>query len=68
MAIHRTDSNYNEVVRDIAADLLQLMKLDDKARAGISVAAMATAARADWSQFIKYYNEAYQIALDNHSK
>ena len=68
VAVHRTDSNYNEVVRDIAADLLQLMKLDDKARAGISVAAMATAARADWSQFIKYYNEAYQIALDNHSK
>lgn len=68
VAVHRTDSNYSEVVRDIAADLLQLMKLDDKARAGISVAAMATAARADWSQFIKYYNEAYQIALDNHSK
>lgn len=68
VAVHRTDSNYSEVVRDIAADLLQLMKLDDKARAGISVAAMATAARADWSQFIKYYNETYQIALDNHSK
>ncbi|MDE6334104.1 MAG: glycosyltransferase, partial [Muribaculaceae bacterium] len=68
VAVQRTDSNYHQVVRDIADDLLQLMKLDNKSQASISAAAMATAARADWNQFIKYYDEAYQIALDNNSK
>jgi len=65
VAVHRTDSNYSKVVRDIADRLQQLMKLDTNARAAISAAAAATAARADWSQFIKYYDEAYQTALDN---
>ena len=68
VAVHRTDSNYSQVVHDIADNLKQLMQLDPKARAAISAAAMATAARADWGQFIRYYDEAYQIALDNNSK
>lgn len=68
VAVQRTDSNYDQVVHDIANELIQLMKLDSKSRTSISAAAMATAARADWNQFIRYYDEAYQIALDNNSK
>ncbi len=68
VAVKRTDSNYDQVVSDIATDLLALMSADDKARAEISRAAMATAARADWSHFITYYDEAYAIALENSAK
>lgn len=68
VAVKRTDSNYDEVVSDIAAELLQLMSDSPAQLAQISKAAMATAERADWSNFIKYYDEAYQIALHNHKK
>lgn len=68
VAVKRTDSNYDEVVSDIAAELLQLMSDTSAQLAQISKAAMATAERADWSNFIKYYDEAYQIALHNHKK
>ncbi len=68
VAVKRTDSNYDEVVSDIAAELLQLMSDTPAQLAQISKAAMATAERADWSNFIKYYDEAYQIALHNHKK
>lgn len=68
VAVKRTDSNYDEVVSDIAAELLQLMSDTSAQLTQISKAAMATAERADWSNFIKYYDEAYQIALHNHKK
>lgn len=68
VAVKRTDSNYDEVVSDIASELLQLMSDTPAQLAQISKAAMATAERADWSNFIKYYEEAYQIALHNHKK
>lgn len=68
VAVERNDSNYGNVVGDISSLLVSLMSLDDKARAEISRAAMDTAARADWSHFIKYYNEAYEMALEAGSK
>ena len=68
VAVRRTDSNYDEVVADIASELTALMSLDDKQRAAIGRAAMDTAARADWSNFIQYYLKAYQIALSNNNK
>ncbi|MFG6384950.1 MAG: glycogen/starch synthase [Muribaculaceae bacterium] len=68
VAVMRTDSNYDEVVRNISDDLLKLMSADSNQRAMISKAAMATAEQADWSNFIKYYDEAYDIALKNHKK
>ena len=63
VAVERGDSNYWDVVREIADQLQKLMGDDAKTLAKISKAAMATAARADWSNFIKYYVEAYNIAL-----
>ena len=66
VAVKRTDSNYQEVVDEIAYQLQSLMNDDCTRRAEISKAAMDTAARADWSSFIKYYDEAYEIALENH--
>ena len=68
MAVRRTDSNYDEVVADIASELTALMGLDEKQRTAIGRAAMDTAARADWSNFIQYYLKAYQIALSNNNK
>lgn len=61
--ITRTDGNYSQAVDDIAADMLAM---DDAAPAQTAAdrgAAMATAARAQWSDFIKYYDNAYCDAL-----
>ena len=66
--VERNDSNYDNVVRDITADLLALMATPAAGRAAISKAAMATAAAADWSKFIGDYQAAFDIALDNHNK
>lgn len=68
VAVKRTDSNYDQVVADIADDLSALMSLDAAKIAEISAAARETAARADWSNFIADYEEAYRIALENHNK
>lgn len=65
VAVKRTDSNYDEVVRNIADDLLQLMSASAAQRTAISRAAMQTAERADWAHFMTYYDQAYSIALEN---
>jgi hypothetical protein len=38
------------------------------AAARISKAAMATASAAAWSNFIVYYNEAFNVAMDRAQK
>lgn len=63
VAVPRNDSNYRQVVGDIAALLAALQTAPAKRRAEFSDAARATAARADWRHFIKYYEEAYALAL-----
>lgn len=68
VAVPRTDSNYDEVVSRIATDLIDLMNLDKKQTQEISEAARRTAARADWTNFMPAYYEAYQIALGKHDK
>lgn len=66
--VNRNDSNYDQVVRDIADNLLALMAAPAAKRAEISKAAMATAAAADWSKFIVRYQDAYDLALAKHNK
>lgn len=60
--ITRTDSNYREVVSDIAQTLAKIANGQiDYTR--LSQAAVATAKRADWVHFINYYTQAFNIAL-----
>ena len=61
--IHRTDYNYSEVadyIKDTVADFSRMTKKEaDTCRKN----AEALSRRALWSEFIKYYHEAYDIAL-----
>lgn len=68
IAVSRTDSNYQEVVNEIAESLCKLMSLDDKQKEAVARSAMHTAAMADWSLFVDYYNEAFEIASNKHNK
>ena len=66
VAINRNDSNYEEVVEDIARNLEYLINVDSQMKDEISKAAMATAKCADWTNFIEFYNQAFNIAFDKH--
>lgn len=66
--IGRGDSNYHDVVTNIAHSIEYLTCADRRTLARIRKAAMRTAAAASWSNFIKYYDQAYAIALDNASR
>ena len=61
--IHRTDYNYSEVadaIKDAVADFSNMTKKQvDECRKH----AEALSKKALWSEFIKYYDEAYDIAL-----
>ena len=61
--IHRTDYNYSEVadaIKDTVADYSGFTKKQvDDARKH----AEALSKKALWSEFIKYYEQAYDIAL-----
>lgn len=61
--VKRTDSNYGEVVANIAADLRRLADASDDYREKASKAARDTAERAEWNYFITYYIEAFRRAL-----
>lgn len=63
--VERTDSNYDKAVDDIAAILMDILKTPVRKYGTMRKAAMETAKKAQWEDFIKYYNEAYCIALDN---
>lgn len=62
--VNRTDSNYAQVVADITDRLEQLMADSPARLKAIAKAARATAAAADWSNFIGAYQQAYDMALD----
>lgn len=66
--IHRTDDNYDEVANQVCDTILQYAQLSksdvDKARRN----AAALSKKALWKKFIKYYEEAYDIALQKAAK
>lgn len=61
--IGRNDSNYDGVVESIAHSIEYLTCADDETVAKIHLAATATADAASWTNFIKFYEIAYGIAL-----
>ena len=63
--IARGDYNYDSVCESIARSLKYLVDCGGDASATISKSAMKTAAQAAWSNFISYYEEAFEVALKN---
>ena len=63
VVIHRTDSNYHEVVEQIADTLLHYLQYTPEEVEKARKAAAALARKAEWRAFFKYYRKAYNIAL-----
>lgn len=61
--IHRTDYNYSEVADAIKDTVARYSAMDDKAAKACRKAADELSKKALWGEFIKYYYEAYDIAL-----
>lgn len=62
--VKRTDSNYYSAVMDISAIIYELMQLKPSKLKQISKAAISTSKKADWNEFINYYDKAYTIAIN----
>lgn len=60
--IGRTDSNYQEASSEIAHQLYEYAMSSASERRDASSAATATSRQADWSCFIKWYDEAFEVA------
>ena len=65
--IGRGDSNYHDVVNNIANSIRYLTCADPRTMSRIRRAAMRTAAAASWANFIAYYDRAYELALSKAS-
>ena len=61
--IHRSDYNFEEVSETIAQTILKFSKFDNAQVKAARKAAERVAEQALWKHFIKYYYEAYDIAL-----
>ncbi len=61
--IHRTDYNYSEVADAIKDTVAKFSGMTQKQVDACRKAADALSKKALWSEFIKYYHEAYDIAL-----
>lgn len=61
--IPRTDYNYDEVCTAICETIVQYANATDKEVEQARKAAYTLAQKAQWKHFIKYYYEAYDIAL-----
>ena len=61
--IHRTDSNWNEAADEIKNSILAFSKMDGKLVTELRRRAAAISKKALWDKFVKYYLEAYDIAL-----
>ena len=61
--IKRTDYNYSEVADAIKDTIVEFSSYDKKQVDSARKKADMLSKKALWSEFIKYYNEAYHIAL-----
>jgi len=61
--IHRTDYNYSEVADAIKDTVARFSAMSQKEVDACRKKAEALSKKALWSEFIKYYDEAYDIAL-----
>ena len=66
--IHRTDYNYSEVADAIKDTVARFSAMSQKEIDACRKAADTLSKKALWSQFIKYYHEAYDIALSKAEK
>ena len=66
--IHRTDYNYSEVADAIKDTVAEFSCMTDKQVEECRKKADALSKKALWSEFIKYYYEAYDIALQKAEK
>lgn len=66
--VDRTDTNYAEAADAIARTLEQMCAYTPTQVKAASKAARITASKASWSHFIRYYDEAYTLALANAAK
>ena len=61
--VHRTDSNWDEAANEIKNTILTFTKMDAKQVTELRRRASAIAKKALWDKFVKYYLEAYEVAL-----
>ena len=61
--IARNDSNYYEVVDQVARRLVYFAQLPAEEMEQVRKDAAAVAKKAEWRYFFKYYRQAYDIAL-----
>lgn len=61
--VHRSDYNFNEVSDAICETIIKFSKFDKKQLTVVRRNAANIAEKALWKHFIKYYYEAYGIAL-----
>lgn len=66
--VNRDDFNYFEVADAITSSILTLVEKDKKEVAEIRKRSFRLAAKAEWSKFIVYYEEAFRIALEHADK
>ena len=66
--IRRTDSNWDEAADEIKNSILAFTKMDDKMVTQLRRRASDIAKKALWDKFVKYYLEAYDIALSKVNK
>jgi phosphorylase/glycogen(starch) synthase len=62
--IDRNDENNGIVVESIVSVILSFEKMSESRRAELSVSAISLAHTALWSNLLKYYKQAYSIALE----
>lgn len=63
VVIPRTDSNFGEVVEQVADHLFRFSQYNILQTAAAAKAAAKIAKKAEWRHFFKYYRRAYEIAL-----
>lgn len=66
--VNRSDYNFSEVADVIKNTIIEFTKMDDKAIAAVRKNAEKLAEKALWKHFIKYYYQAYDMALAKRNK
>ena len=66
--INRNDYNFNAVVDEVVNAIAKFSSLDSKKQETIRKKAAKLSEKALWKNFINYYLDAYDIALNNRNK
>lgn len=66
--VARGDANFCENVEEISDIILKYLHSAGKVKAAAKQNAFSTAKKAEWSEFIRFYGEAFEIAMRNAEK